>query len=63
MGTDLDTLRRWEDAGGTWEVLHRSSGALELSLRRCDGGEEAARLVSGEADLLAYVGARAAYDD
>lgn len=64
MGTDVDTLRRWEDAGGTWVVLgRRGDGVVELSLRRCDGGEEAQRLVSGEAELLAYVGDRAAHDD
>ena len=62
MGTDLDTLRRWEDAGGTWLVLGRGPGAVELSLRRCDGGEEAQRLESGDADLLAYVGERSAND-
>lgn len=62
MGTDLDTLRRWEDAGGTWAVLHRSPVAIELSLRRCDGGEEAQRLASDEGALLAYVGDRDAHD-
>lgn len=62
MGTDLDTLRRWEDAGGTWQVVSRSTDSVELSLRRCDGGEEAQRLLSGEGALLAYVGDRATYD-
>lgn len=60
------TLRRWEDHGGTWRVLRRVGGdatggpatMVEISLRRCDGGEEADRLRSGAADLLAYIGDR-----
>lgn len=48
-------LRRWEDFGATWEVVHRSGGQLTVSLRRCDGGEEVSRLVSADPTLAAYV--------
>ena len=57
-----DVLRRWEDFGGVWRVLSRSAGRLEISLLTCTAGEEADRLVSGDPDLLAYVGARDASD-
>jgi hypothetical protein len=53
-------LRRWEDSGGHWSVVRRDSHNVVLSLRRCDGGEEAARLTSGDPRLIAYIGARLA---
>jgi hypothetical protein len=53
--TDLEQLRRWEDSGGTWQVLVRSPGHIEIALLTCSGGEEMARLVSHEPALLAYV--------
>ncbi|MFW6641761.1 hypothetical protein ACOALZ_17170 [Nocardiopsis algeriensis] len=51
-------LRRWEDHGGTWRVVGRSEGQVAVSLRRCDGGEEVERLVSGDAALLDHIGTR-----
>ena len=51
----LDDLRRWEEFGGTWEVVARQGDVRVLSLVRCDGGEEAGRLTSDDADLRAYV--------
>lgn len=63
MSPDLEAVRRWESAGGTWTVTRRGDGRIEVSLRRCDGGEEASRLVSDELDLLAHVAGRAASDD
>jgi hypothetical protein len=59
----VDVLRRWEAAGGTWEVVSRSSGGLTVSLCTCTGGEEVDRLVSSSADLLAYVGGRVRSDE
>jgi hypothetical protein len=59
----LEVLRRWEISGGHWRVLSRSSGRLVVSLVRCDGGEEAHRLASEDADLAAYIGGRQASDD
>ncbi len=52
----LAQLRRWEDFGGTWRVIAEDGDRLTISLRRCDGGEEAGRLVSREADVRAFVG-------
>jgi len=57
---DLDRLRRWENAGGTWRLERRRGDTLMISLRRCDGGEEVDRLESAEAALIQYVEAAAA---
>ncbi len=51
----VEALRRWEAFGGRWEVVHETSDDLVISLRRCDGGEEAGRLVSADLALRAYV--------
>ena len=48
-------LTRWESFGGTWEVVGSSLEGLTVSLRRCDGGEEASRLTSGAPALRRYV--------
>lgn len=53
--TDLEKLRRWEDAGGTWRLDARREDTLTIALCRCDGGEEVDRLVSAEPALAAYV--------
>jgi hypothetical protein len=54
----LETLRRWETAGGHWQVLSRSPSGLVVALLRCDGGEEAHRFTSPDPALAAYVGDR-----
>lgn len=51
----VDTLARWESFGGTWEVVSSSAEQLTVSLRRCDGGEEASRLTSSSPELRRYV--------
>ena len=56
--SELDRLRRWEESGGTWQVLGRRTGSLTISLCRCDGGEEADRLVTADRTVVAYVGDR-----
>lgn len=59
----LETLLRWESFGGTWELLSWSSAEVTVSLRRCDGGEEAAQLRSDSPQLRQYVGRGAAAPD
>lgn len=61
--TDLETLQRWEDSGGTWLVLSRTAGVVTISLRRCDGGEEAERLVSSEPGVLTLTEQRHSSED
>jgi hypothetical protein len=56
--SQLDVLRRWEDAGGHWVVVHRAPGRVVVSLQRCDGGEEVQRLTATDDDVLGYVGER-----
>jgi hypothetical protein len=56
--TDLDRLRRWEDAGGHWRVLVRDSGRVAVALERCDGGEEVERFESADPELLDYLAGR-----
>ncbi|WP_156252478.1 hypothetical protein [Pseudactinotalea terrae] len=59
----LAALLRWECSGGTWAVLQRSTGALEISLRTCTAGEEVERLTSTDADVRDHVGDRERSDD
>ncbi len=55
---DLARLRRWEDAGGTWQVLARRPDGVIVSLCRCDGGEEADRFTTADPAVLAHLGDR-----
>jgi hypothetical protein len=59
----LDILRRWETAGGHWQVLSRGPGGLVVSLSRCDGGEEAHRLTANDQRLADYIGDRGSSTD
>lgn len=52
---DVERLTRWIDSGGTWAVLARRPHWVLVSLRRCDGGEEADRFASHDEQLLAMV--------
>lgn len=54
----VETLQRWERSGGHWQVLSRSASGLSISLLRCDGGEEAHRIISPDPALAAYIGDR-----
>lgn len=58
MSQALDALIRWEDAGGTWQVLDRRPDQVTVALCRCDGGEEVERLTSDAADVRAHLGDR-----
>lgn len=55
MGTDRDSLERWENFGGVWRVLALDDHAATVSLCRCDGGEEAQRLTTTEPELVAWL--------
>ena len=59
----VEVLRRWEAAGGVWEVVSRSSGSLTVRLCTCTAGEEVDRLVSSAPALSAYVGERERSDE
>jgi len=61
--TDLERLRRWEDAGGTWRVVGRRAGAVTIALCRCDGGEEVDRFSTSERAVCGHVGDRETSED
>ncbi len=37
--SDLEELSRWEDFGGTWELVGRWGDVRVVALLRCDGSE------------------------
>jgi hypothetical protein len=49
-------LRRWEDAGATWQVVARNRHGVTVAMLRCDGGEEVERFTSSDPRLLEFVG-------
>jgi hypothetical protein len=51
---DTDVLRRWEDHGATWRVLHVSDAKAIVSLCACTG-EPVDRLESSDPELIAFV--------
>lgn len=61
--TDLERLRRWEDAGGTWRVIGPRTDAITVALCRCDGGEEVDRFVTAEPAVLDHVGGRVSSEE
>jgi hypothetical protein len=63
MTDDVERLRRWEGAGGTWQILGRTPTDVVVALLTCDAGEEVDRLHSTDPALRAYVGERWRSDD
>ncbi len=57
-GDPVETLQRWESAGGHWRVIGRGGGRLTVGLFRCDGGEQVDVLSSDSASLATFVGGR-----
>jgi hypothetical protein len=58
MSEDVERLRRWEGAGGAWQILGRTSSDVVVALLTCDAGEEVDRLHSTDPALREYVGGR-----
>jgi hypothetical protein len=59
----LEALRRWQDSGGTWRVVARGAGGLDIVLLTCTGDEEMGRITSADPELAAFVGARDSSED
>ena len=59
----LSDLLRWQDSGGLWRVVARTPGGLEIALLTCSGGEEMARLVTRDREVLEFVGGRWSSED
>ena len=51
----LQELLRWEESGGTWDVVSDAGGVLVLALLPCTGGDPVGSIESAEPDLRAYV--------
>lgn len=51
----LEALRRWEASGATWVLRALDGDGADVDLVSCDGGQVMGRLVSAEADFVAYV--------
>ncbi|MEO9329624.1 hypothetical protein [Gordonia aurantiaca] len=59
----LDDLRRWEDSGAGWRVVHRGPAGLTVALMRCDGGEEVERFVTDDPEILDHIGDRGSSEE
>jgi hypothetical protein len=55
VSEDLESLLRWEGAGGTWEMVGIRGGCIELNLLTCGRDEVMGRLCSYEPDVREYV--------
>ncbi len=63
-GGVLAVLRRWEASGGTWRVVRRTPGRVELELLTCDAGEVMQHLdAAPDDDLLGHLRGRTRSDD
>jgi hypothetical protein len=56
-------LRRWQDSGAVWQVLHRDAGTVTVAMLTCDGGEEMERATSDDPAVLAFIGSRRRSDE
>jgi hypothetical protein len=56
-------LRRWQESGGRWRVLTRTTDTVVIALLTCDIGEEVDRLSGTGSALLAYLGGRDSSED
>lgn len=64
MNTDpIEVLRRWQDSGALWRVLHRSADAVTVGLFECTGGQEVDRFTSADQALLRFLGERTSSED
>ena len=52
------SLRRWEESGAVWRVLHRSGGSVTVALLTCDGGEQVGELTCEEGEVGEFLAGR-----
>ncbi len=58
MTTPIDVLKRWQQFGASWRVLHQLGDSTTISLCRCDGGEEVERVTSDDPALITWLAGR-----
>ena len=64
MNTDpIEVLRRWQDWGALWRVLHRCADTVTVGLFECTGGQEVDRFTSADPALLRFLGGRTSSED
>ncbi|MEV0332310.1 hypothetical protein [Nocardia sp. NPDC050717] len=64
MNTDpIEVLRRWQDSGALWRVLHRGADTVTVGLFECTGGQEVDRFTSADPALLRFLGERTSSED
>lgn len=56
-------LRRWQDSGAIWRVLHRRADTVTIGLFECTGGQEVERFTSADPALLRFLGERTSSED
>lgn len=57
-------VRRWEDSGGTWQVVRSDAHGVTIDLITCDGGEVMEQVTAPRGPALAaLLGGRMRSDD
>lgn len=59
----VESLLRWQDAGGVWRVVHRGQDSATVALLTCAGGEEVDRVSGDQPAWLAFLADRDGSDD
>lgn len=59
----VDALRRWQEAGGVWRVVHREPSRATVALLTCAGGEEVERISGDEPAWLDFLADREGSED
>ncbi len=54
----LEVLRRWEDSGAVWRVIHRAGDTVAIALLTCSAGEEVSRIHTDDPQVLDFLGSR-----
>ena len=63
MSDALASVRRWQDSGGAWRVVSRTSSSVGVALLTCDACEEMGRVSSDAVDLIRFVGSRSSSEE
>lgn len=51
----LEILRRWEDSGGTWRLVHDDDEVVFVELLTCSGSEVMGHICTDDPGVLAHV--------
>jgi hypothetical protein len=62
VSDDVERVRRWEDSGAIWRVLHLRADGVSMVFCRCDGSEIVDRWFSTDPRLRIYLDGRTSND-